>query len=246
MDTKSQPAEDSKGTSILEGYAVPLIAPDGGGNFHGATGFLARVLDRTYLVTAAHFPIGKSHPTPDWALWPSTMSIGRPAQGGKVVYTDLDLFTTGVFGQRVPVFQFLRHDDGRDLADILLFPCSNASRWSDVFSVIDAGPSAPCLLGEVLTLVGFPLDLDPWPQTEEVSGPFFGVNGQMLEANLVPREGYSGCPVFGQDRQFVGMAIGTDTNDPPRARIVPRGMLRVAAVTVDGRLPSPRHVIQLW
>lgn len=210
--------------------AVPLSVQRPGQRPLGGSGFFVQVEGATYLVTAAHVPLGVQ-PHDRWAQWPAEVLVCAGA------HRTVELFAETAFGRR-PRFLFLRSStDPRRLVDVLALEVSPGGLGLESVKIYPTRGPEPDLDEEV-TAYGYPVAVPTWPVLHSLSGPALRADMAFLAARLGATEGFSGGPTLDRHGRLVGITIGTgrpgqsDDDD----RIVVTGVVDVLPQLRDGHL----------
>lgn len=165
--------------------AVPLLVTWTDRGAGGGTGFFVRGEHETFLVTAAHVPLGR-HPRTDWAHWSPTLTVvhgDRPT---------VALFDDGPLGP-TPRFHFMRSStEPTVLVDAIAVRCHPQDLGLDdvrVHSLYAYGPTA----GSEATLYGYPTNGGSWPTLASLKGSVLRSDESFLVAELGATGGYSGA-----------------------------------------------------
>lgn len=219
---KSQPAPELP--------AVPLSVLRPGREPLGGSGFFTLVAGVSYLVTAAHVPLGVP-PHDRWAEWPNEASV----------YADtprtVELFEETAFGRR-PRFLFLRSSTNpRALVDILAIKAAPTELGLENVRIYPTRGPGPDLEADV-TAYGYPVDEPRWPVLHSLSGPVLRDDMAFVVARFGATGGFSGGPTLDRHGRLVGVTIGTgragmrDDDD----RIAVAGLIDVLPRLRDGHL----------
>lgn len=211
--------------------AVPLLVQRPGQQLLGASGFFAQVEGRTYLVTAAHVPLG-GQPHDRWAQWPAEILVCDGAHR-----TAVELFEETAFGRR-PRFLFPRSStEPHSLADVLALEVSPGDLGLESVKIYPTRGPEPDL-DEQVTAYGYPVAGPRWPVLHSLSGPVLRDDMAFVVARIGATEGFSGGPTLDRNGRLIGITIGTgrsgqsDDDD----RIVVAGVVDVLPQLRDGHL----------
>lgn len=210
---------------------LPLkaIAPGGDPSPIGAAGFLVMLDNQTYLMTVAHLATGQKSQSDDWSKWANELHY---APGGQTVLV-LPLFNVGSFGERRPLFRFLRAADSPNiLMDVIMLPLEPgevASESIDIFNLPnDCAPTYS--RGQEVLMAG----CQPWPNVKVQSHSL--IKPGVVHLVTPPQtRGFSGGPAVDANGLLVGMAFGTDEpNYSGHGQLVAAPLIARLANSVDG------------
>ncbi|MCL8027594.1 serine protease [Nocardioides sp. BSK12Z-3] len=177
------------------------------------------------LVTAAHVA-PRAQPTDAWASWPKSVTARLPS-GGQVeliLFEDRNLSSGGTAWSPAFLWRPTGRGDG-SIEDILILNggvnFEAIESLASEYPVFELPENLVLNSSSPLRIFGYPVDVDMWPEEVEVEGRFIRVNGRMIEADLISREGHSGGPCLDDRGNLVGMIIGSNQDHEAAARIVP-------------------------
>lgn len=180
--------------------AFPIRSKNRAGMCTGGTGFFATYKDRLWLITAAHVALAENDVHGRWEDWPD--QIGMLVGPGLT----FNLFDDN----RLPLFAFKA--DAEKVADIIALDFSFLSESSIFADVIVFDLSAPWSVevGDTITGLGYPTDVDNWPQPMAVAKDFDVVQLSPGVIEYMPSagNGMSGGPVIDHQKALVGLVIG--------------------------------------
>jgi hypothetical protein len=180
--------------------AFPIRSQNRAGTYTGGTGFFANYKSRLWLITAAHVALAENDVHGRWEDWPDEIGV-RVGPG----------FTVNLFdNQRQPVFAFKA--EAGVVADIIAFDLSFMSEHSIFSEVIVFDLSAPWSVevGDQVTGLGFPTNVDNWPQPIPVTKDFKikQLTPEVIEFSPSAGNGMSGGPVVDHQQGLVGLVMG--------------------------------------
>lgn len=180
--------------------AFPILSKNRAGTLTGGTGFFANYKGRFWLITAAHVALAENVVHGRWDDWPDKIGV-RVGPGLSVNLFD---------GQRRPLFAFKA--EGEKVADIIaldLSPLANHLMFADVL-IFDLSAPWSVEIGNKVTALGYPTDIDNWPQPMAVSKNFEIVRLSPGVIEYLPSagNGMSGGPVIDHQKALIGLVMG--------------------------------------
>lgn len=180
--------------------AYPVRSTNRSGDLVGGAGFFAYYKDRLWLVTAAHVALAENDVHARWAEWPD--SIGVKVGSG----LRLGLFDD----QRRPLFAYMAEDE--KVADILALqmpPIADNPAFADLVT-FDLSAELTVEVGDTITALGYPTEIDDWPQSTAVAldVEVVRLSPGVIEHMPPGENGMSGGPMIDRKQALVGLVMG--------------------------------------